>query len=370
MKACKDIQDRLAAFLDGELPAEEAGRIAQHVASCQQCEKALAELKKTVELVKHLDEVEPPPFFTQRIMAHVREEEEKSRVKGHGSWVTGIVSKLFYPLHVKIPVQALALVLVVGLVFLVYRSMEPEMKFSSTPTETIAPTPKDEVGREPKEAIPAIEAPRKEAPLKGQADTRESVRKEEAKVSTRPDREKAVEKKSDVLAEKPSQEPEVAFAPAPKEVAEPQKAPAATPPPTQARQATQAREAGEAGQTAEVEALGGAGRAARDKMDRALAPPAREYRAAAKGVEPIEFVIQATDVHSAAQEVERLLNRLGADEIKRDPRETGVAISGVVQNRKLPELVERLRSLGELRNVPAYPSTAQGTSGITIRIEP
>ena len=85
MKACNQIQELLSLFLEGETSPEETRHITEHLSSCQECKKALEELKKTVELVKNLDEVEPPPFFTQKIMAHVREEAALSRVTGHGS---------------------------------------------------------------------------------------------------------------------------------------------------------------------------------------------------------------------------------------------------------------------------------------------
>lgn len=361
MKVCNQIQDLFSLFLEGETSPEETRRITEHLASCQECKKALTELKKTVDLVKNLDEVEPPPFFTQRIMAHVREEAEKSTLSRLPSPVSRLLSKLFYPLHIKIPVQAFGLVIVVGLVLLVYRSIEPEIKLSSAPTETSAPVLKDEAGETSKKVVPAIEAPRKQVPLKGQIDAVKPARKEEAATPTAPTREKVVEKKSEVPAERPSQEPAVAFAPAPKESPQFQKAPAAPSPAVEARQAGGAKE---------TESLGVAGGAARDRMDRAAAPPARESKAAAKGFERLEFVLRAADAGSAANEVETLLNRLGAREIAREPREPGAAITGVIENRKLSDLVDKLRLIGEMRTAPAYPGTSQGESRVLIRIEP
>ena len=59
----------------------------------------LEDLRKTVELVKGLEEVEPPPWLAQKIMAHVKDESEKE---------VGIFRRLFYPLRVKIPLEAFA----------------------------------------------------------------------------------------------------------------------------------------------------------------------------------------------------------------------------------------------------------------------
>ncbi len=74
-----------------------------------------------------LEEVEPPPFFEQRIMSRVREEAGQKQ---------GILRKLFYPLHIKIPIQALATLLVAVLAFYVYQKGEPEMKQTGASSHT------------------------------------------------------------------------------------------------------------------------------------------------------------------------------------------------------------------------------------------
>jgi len=116
---CKEIHNLLPAYLEDILSPEEKKSIESHLASCALCSRYLADLKKAGSLVKGLGEVEPPPFFEQRIMARVREEAGQKK---------GILRKFFYPLHIKVPIQALATILVAVLAFYVYQKNEPEMK--------------------------------------------------------------------------------------------------------------------------------------------------------------------------------------------------------------------------------------------------
>jgi anti-sigma factor RsiW len=116
---CNEIDNRLPAYLEYLLSPEEQKSIAGHLASCPHCSRALADLKETERLLRGLEEVEPPPFFEQRIMARVREEAGRKQ---------GILRRLFYPLHIKVPIQALATLLVAVLAFYVYQTGDPEMK--------------------------------------------------------------------------------------------------------------------------------------------------------------------------------------------------------------------------------------------------
>ncbi len=71
---CSEIESRLCAYRDELLPPEEKDRIEKHISTCVQCGKALADLKRTADLLRDLEAVEPPPFFAEKIMARVREE--------------------------------------------------------------------------------------------------------------------------------------------------------------------------------------------------------------------------------------------------------------------------------------------------------
>jgi hypothetical protein len=117
---CPKIEEKLGLYGEGTLSPEEMTIVREHLASCPECTRDLAELQKTLRLLKDLDPVEPPPWLAQKIMAMVREE-EKSR--------EGLMAWLFRPLRLKVPLQAFALVMVVGIAVLLYRVNAPEYEF-------------------------------------------------------------------------------------------------------------------------------------------------------------------------------------------------------------------------------------------------
>jgi anti-sigma factor RsiW len=116
---CNEIENLLPAHLEDLLSPEEREGVEGHLAACPSCRQALADLKKWEEVLHGLEEVEPPPFFEQRIMSRVREAAGQKQ---------GFLRKLFSPWHIKVPIQVLATLLIAVLGFYVYQQGEPEMK--------------------------------------------------------------------------------------------------------------------------------------------------------------------------------------------------------------------------------------------------
>jgi hypothetical protein len=96
-----EIRRRLPAYLDNAVAAEEKEEIKRHLARCGSCRGEIADLELTVGYLKSLPEVDPPPWLTARIMATVRDE------TGLGK---SLLRRLFSPLHLKLPVEAVAIV--------------------------------------------------------------------------------------------------------------------------------------------------------------------------------------------------------------------------------------------------------------------
>ena len=116
---CKEIEDRLPAYLEDFISPEEKEMIKGHLAVCSRCGRAVADLKRADELVRNLGEVEPAALL--RTEDHVP---DQGRVRTK----KGLLRRLFYPLHIKVPIQALASVLIAVIGFYVYQTGEPEMK--------------------------------------------------------------------------------------------------------------------------------------------------------------------------------------------------------------------------------------------------
>src|SRR4030042_6864652 len=103
MKNCKDIENSLPLYLDNLLSDADKRAVEAHLKSCPQCVKLLAQLQRTGKLVDNLEEVEPPPWFKQKIMARGREDAKKK----------SFTQKWFYPLRIKVPVQVFATIFIV-----------------------------------------------------------------------------------------------------------------------------------------------------------------------------------------------------------------------------------------------------------------
>lgn len=144
---CPDIKEKLSAYLDGMTDPAEKAAIEQHLSSCRQCSAYRAELEKTVGRLRNLEGIEPPPWLSQKVMARIREEKQKK----------GFIQKLFYPLHVKVPIHALATVLIAVITVYIFKAIQPEvLQQPVAPAEQMSKA-MPESGR--RAEIPATQAP-------------------------------------------------------------------------------------------------------------------------------------------------------------------------------------------------------------------
>lgn len=118
------IRHMLSEYLDGSVSAQDKAEIDNHLKTCPECEKALNDLQKTIEHVKSVEEIDPPAWMTQKIMATVRAEAEEKK---------GLFQRLFFPLSIKLPIQAVAVAFLTVTVFYMYRNTQPTENFSETP---------------------------------------------------------------------------------------------------------------------------------------------------------------------------------------------------------------------------------------------
>ncbi len=118
-----EIRHSLSGYLDGSLVPAEHAAVEEHLRSCRECSEALRELQKTVEHLRGLEQVEPPAWMTQKIMARVREHEEERK---------GFLHRLFFPLYIKLPLEAVGVALVAVTAFFVYQNTLPVDRYSET----------------------------------------------------------------------------------------------------------------------------------------------------------------------------------------------------------------------------------------------
>jgi anti-sigma factor RsiW len=358
---CKEIENLLPGMVDGVLPVAEKKRIEAHMATCASCRNALADLRKTNERVRRLEEVEPPPWLKTRVMARVREEAGQKE---------GLFRKLFYPLHIKIPIEALATVLIAVVAWNVYKTGQPEFRQMATPPAAVqevtkAPAPHEPVKATAPQPVPA-----------------------------------AGDKGIDRRAEAPGKN---AFAPPPMPAADQQMQRQANLPEAAKADAAKPAEsfatARPAAPMKDEEALKGTGMTVRQEMDRAAQVPARDQKqkamkapigavareagkqeaataappalssTASPKTEP-DMILRVRDPEAAADEAETILKKVSAQAIERQTREGRVILTARVETERLEVFREKLKSLGPVQESVHVAPHTEGFLTIQIEIRP
>ncbi len=368
---CQDIRKDLSAYLEGMASPEDQELIDQHLASCRACSTALYELNRTSEALKNLKEVEPPPWMAKKIMARVREEAESKR---------GFIQKFFYPLHIKIPLEALATVLIAVIAVYVFKAMEPEMK------DLQVPSPKEPVIARQEAPYPAKAPAAEKQVLREKAVAQKSpaktngkdlpVAKKEAEERVHVDEEGGVGKLKE--ATPPASEIKTLPAPAPPSTAP--KKEAALPLPAEPPRIGESRTAervpsppAAAGvPPAQEEKIPLAEGAARERKELKKAQPmAPSLRMAAKSkAEVMSFLVRARDVRLAGGEVESLLYQLGASRIERVSRASDEIITAEVKAEKIKELFEKLMLVGVVEEKDGRLDSIEKDATLRIEIVP
>jgi anti-sigma factor RsiW len=352
---CKEIEDLLPGMIDGALPETEKKRIEAHLETCATCRKAFADLRTSDEQVKSLEEVEPPPWLKTRVMARVREEAEQKE---------GIFRKLFYPLHVKVPIQALATVLIAVVAWNVYKTGEPEFRQMAPPPAAVQEAPKAQAPPEPgpaegpakKDESPATREKKSFAPPPAQVKEPVPQRAATVREETMADAEKPVDRLRD--AKRPAEPPKDEGAWRGTGAARPGEAGRALEAPAQAQDQQQKLKATKAP----------VGAVAKEAGKQEARPAASPMMSAAVTPRPdLEATLRVRAPEAAASEVETILKQASAQAVERQAREGRVILTARIQTEHLEALRERLKSLGPVQE-SVHVAPRPGAS-LTIRIE-
>jgi hypothetical protein len=357
---CKEIEILLSALLEGELSADESKRVRDHLMRCPSCRKALEDLKASGEMVRNLKEVEPPSWLKTRVMARVREEAGQKE---------SLLRKLFYPLHIKIPIQALATVLIAVVAWNVYKTGEPEFRQITPPPAAVQEAPRTPAPSEPVKTPEPAPAP---PALKKEAGERAGIREKKA------------------LAPSPTENQLIRQEPAVQEAAKADAVNTAEPIKAARSASTSVKD---------EEGLKGAGAMRQPEMDRAVQAPARDQKqkamkapvgtlakeagkqeapsaasprlSAAPPAQPVlNMILRVRDPAAAAGETADLLKKFGGQVVKRQTIEGRETLSATIQSEKFEAFREKLKSLGKIQEKPIVPSLPSGELSISIEILP
>ena len=127
---CNNIRKKISAYIEGVIISEERVLIEEHLKSCQKCNEYFTDMEKTIEYVHSLENIEPPVWLTHKVMARIKSEVKPKK---------GIVQRLFCPLYVKLPIQAVTAVIIAITTFYIFKTIQPETKFAKVPSEESMP---------------------------------------------------------------------------------------------------------------------------------------------------------------------------------------------------------------------------------------
>ena len=150
---CDEARAAFSDLYDEALSGAPLVTVTQHLASCPACRAEWASFRKAMQAVADLGIAEPSPGFAARVRQQLEIPTRSQRV----------VQWLFLPLHVKVPIQAVAVLLVAFAGLLLYQR-SPELRRATEPYQASSPP----VAREAPTPVPppAAEEPtrKKESP--------------------------------------------------------------------------------------------------------------------------------------------------------------------------------------------------------------
>ena len=339
MKNCKDIENSLPLYAEGLLSADEKRAVEEHLAECADCSKALADLKKAAAMTQGLLDVEPPPWFKQKIMAKVREEAQKK----------SFAQKWFYPLRIKIPVQIMATIVIAVLAVYIYRSGDEQMKAilpgAQQPVMEAKQEPTPAEIPKPKAAAPASLAEKKAAVI-GKA-KKDKISEEVSSGGSMPKMERQENKLAGASNKSLTMKSDIAAKKEEKKYTE-----------LQALQETPQRYSAQQESIRErgVEDSSLSGAAKKSKLFKAAAPAAPRSLAAsiATQLQP-SISVYVADINSAVVEVEKILTKHEARKVTKQLVDGEAILRAELSAKNIKDVLSQLRSLGrvEEKNMPA-----------------
>ena len=130
---CQEVQERLSEYLEQSLDDASMRTVDIHLSSCRLCRAEADSLVRCIQNIAGLPTVEPPLGFAQRVMSHVREIEARPSV-----W------ERLFPLGIKMPIHATAIVLIGVLAVYLLEKEEPHKNLLTTPGQVASRSEKQE----------------------------------------------------------------------------------------------------------------------------------------------------------------------------------------------------------------------------------
>jgi len=117
---CRQAIDLLPLFMDDALDEGTRRSLQEHLDACPSCRSELAALQSLAQDLRTHGMLKAPDDFLEKLHARTRE----SRLKE-------LLRLLFYPLHVKIPVEVIGIASVAVVIFSLFHAVEPQVRMTA-----------------------------------------------------------------------------------------------------------------------------------------------------------------------------------------------------------------------------------------------
>lgn len=308
---CNDVQEKLSAYVEGIISHDEKMLIDEHLTLCQKCCESLADLKKTVEYIHNLEDVEPPTWLTQKIIARIRSEAKSDK---------RILQKLFYPLHIKLPIEAVAVIVIAVTALYIFKTIQPVVRLANAPSEEVTT----------------------QSPLQEKNSFQKDLKSNKNVIPPPPPLEKGGKGGFEAEQPMPSKKPETE-----EKYQEAPKAPTPVVKQDEIRPSTGAVAKDES----KTEVLSSAPKALSKRKKKI-----------------ISLTINVKDIETATKEIEKDFSQPGGRIIKTESFENKEIITAELNSNKLKELFEKLKRIGEIKEKETDLKVLESDVSITIEI--
>lgn len=334
-----DIRHMLSEYIDGAVSPGDRAAIEEHLRTCEQCTLALKELRQTIAVIRSVEEIEPPAWMTQKIMAKVREE------AGKKNWL----HRLFFPLHIKLPLEAIGVLFLAVTALFIYQNREPAMMASNPALQDQMPDgiAKNEERRSVKPLRRSKEMP--QSPGYKALDMKQEYEK--------PAPPMLQDQAAPASSFSKSTEQPAVMAPAEKKEAF-----SAT---GESDQAVLRKEAGRGMMREQTTTAAGAAPEAPAKAP-AIAPAASIAGALSADKAIPGIILHVMDIPAAVKEIERAIEQVNGSIVRRETSESKTTFFVKIKAERANEFKKKLKALGEIKELEPGVQKEQGEFRIEI----
>jgi hypothetical protein len=325
-----EIRHMLSEYIDGAVSPEDRTAIEEHLKTCERCSDALKELRQTVAVIRSVEEIDPPAWMTQKIMAKVRKETGKKK------WF----HRLFFPLHIKLPLEAVGVLLLAVTAVFIYQNIQPSMRTPNPLLEEYAPA------REPQLSGSAKNDEQKSTQL-----SRRAKKLPQAPGYKALDMKQAYEPPAPPALQSQAAAPAPSFSkPAEQPAVVPAEKKEASSASTENDRSVVSREEANRGNMMMLRATTATGAAPEAAAKAKSSVPAAPVAGAAVADKAIPaIIVQVTNREAAAKKVEKAITQVNGSIVRREAPGSKIVFFVTIKAERAGELKNKLKLLGEIK---------------------